>query len=291
MHLSKILISSLLILGTVNGCTCAYIEPGHVGILVNQLGDNRGGMQVVGVGRRWVGPFEKLYDYPLWEQTYSWTASVHEGKTVDESMTFQVKGPQTVRADIGIVFSIPESTILTVFKKYRKDPDSLRDTIIRQAVRDALNTVTATMTVEQACGTMKMEIMHHAERLVRAQLEKDGIHVSKLSLLNDFRPPASYTEAANAAAVSTQKAQQAENELRTTRAEAAKAIAAAEGDAQVRLTRAKAESQANREIGASISTTLVEYLKWGKWNGVLPSVVGGAQANMVMLAPKEGQDR
>ncbi len=58
-------------------------------------------------------------------------------------------------------------------------------------------------------------------------------------------------------------------------AEAAKKIAEAEGDAQSILTRAKAQATSNQILSQSLTSELVEYNKWNRWDGVLPKVTGG----------------
>ena len=46
---------------------------------------------------------------------------------------------------------------------------------------------------------------------------------------------------------------------------------------------AEAEAQANREIAASLTPTLVDKIKYERWNGELPTVSGGS--SIVSIEP------
>ncbi len=73
-----------------------------------------------------------------------------------------------------------------------------------------------------------------------------------------------------------QQAQQAEYELQKQEMLAKAAVAKAEGEAQSVLVRAKAEAEANRMLQATLSGILIQNKTIEKWNGVLPTVTGGA---------------
>ena len=71
---------------------CTQVKPGHVGVRVNNLGSNAGVENVaLGVGYYWTGFAQAIYEYPVYTQTYNWTASTTEGAAVDEAFHFQSK--------------------------------------------------------------------------------------------------------------------------------------------------------------------------------------------------------
>ena len=81
-----------------------------------------------------------------------------------------------------------------------------------------------------------------------------------------------------------QQAQQAEYELQKQEMLAKAAVAKAEGEGQSVLVRAKEESEANRMLQSTLSAILIQNKTIEKWNGILPSVTGGA---MPMLDLKD----
>lgn len=70
-------------------------------------------------------------------------------------------------------------------------------------------------------------------------------------------------------------------------AEATKAKAAADAEAKLKL--ATAEAQGNDLLTKSISPTLVEYVRWLRWNGVLPTWMMGQDGNFLFSAPTPPQ--
>lgn len=70
--------------------------------------------------------------------------------------------------------------------------------------------------------------------------------------------------------------QKKEVELLQSQADAAKMVAEADGVAQSILKKAEAEAKANNLVNNSLTTTLIDYERTKRWNGVLPQVTGGA---------------
>ena len=94
-----------------------------------------------------------------------------------------------------------------------------------------------------------------------------------------------------------QLAAQRETEVATAKAEAEKAVATAEGEARSRkaiadanayvvLQEAKAQKQANEMLAKSITPELIEYNKTLRWDGKMPTVVGGATPLLSMPSVK-----
>ena len=83
---------------------CSRIDPGYVGIAVNQAGSNKG-VEDYPLLTGWViyNPITtKIYEYPTFQQNVIWTASRHEGKAFDESISFNTKGGAAITADVSM---------------------------------------------------------------------------------------------------------------------------------------------------------------------------------------------
>lgn len=256
---------------------CSQVPAGHVGIKVYLLGQKKGvDIEVLPVGRYWIGINEQLYTFPTFEQNYVWTRDEHEGNTHDESITFQDNQGTTINGDFGISYHIEPEKAATVFQKYRRGLDEITDIFLRNQVRDALNKVASKMTVDEIYGEKKGEFMEEAQGLVADQVKDIGIYITKIYIVGSLRLPENVTTALNLKIASTQRAIQRENELREAEAQAKKDVAQAEGQAKALLATAGAQAEANLTLAKSLTPELVQYKAIEKWNGSLPQVNGAS---------------
>ena len=266
--IKKLLLFLFLLAFTFIGCS--KVPAGHVGIKVYLLGSSKGDLEELPMGRYWIGINEELYLFPTFKQNYTWTLSKHEGKPIDESISFQTEEGLSVNADFGITYSVDPKMVLTLFRKYRRGIDEITDMFLRNVVRDALNKLASAYKVEYVYGKGKAELMEKVNESVKKQLAPEGIIVETIYLIGDFRLPTQVKEALNRKIESIQKSEQSEYELREALAEAKKTIATA-----------RAEAEKMRLKTLTITPLLIEYEKVKAWNGQLPLVVGSGGGNMI----------
>lgn len=239
-----------------------YVPAGHQGIIVNLYGSDKGiNMESVGVGRYWIGWGKELFTFPTFLQNYTWTAA----SDPDESMTMQTAEGLTVNSDVGITYNIRPENVIKVFQKYRLGIDEITNTFLRNMVRDAMNTVASTMTVEQLYGPGKESFMTQVNNTVKNEAAADGIEIDKIYLIGTFRLPQTVTDSINSKIQATQNAMKVENEVATAKAEAQKTI-----------IEAQARADANIIIAKSVTPEFLQYQAVQRWNGILPQVTGSA---------------
>lgn len=261
---------------------CSSVPPGNVGIRVNTMGMERGIEDTpLPVGWYYTGFTQTMYTFPTFAQPYVWTASVHEGATHDESMTFQDMEGTKCNADVGIQYSIVESAAPKLFKIYRKDVHTITHVILRNSVRDALIKASSKMHVSDIYGVKKEELIRMAEAPVKAEFEGVGIKIDKLYWVSDIRLPTAIQESLNLKIRANQIAEQKRNEIVQVEADASKAVAEAEGKKQASIKEAEGIAQRNLLITQSITPALIQYEMATKWNGVMP--IMGATNNPAML--------
>lgn len=260
---------------------CGKVPAGNVGVKVNMLGDNKGGVEVVSPGRYWLSWNEELYLFPTFTQNYVWTADSREGSPTDESISFQDKDGLTANADFGISYSIDDSKAGELFKKYRRGVDEITDVFLRNMVRDALVRESSTKSMETLYGEGKGELVDATTEAVRKQVASIGINIDKIYLIGEIRLPPQIIESINNKIRANQMAQQRQNEVAQSTAEANKKIEDARGDAESILKIAQAQAQANKILSESITDTLVKYKSIEKWNGQLPQVSGSGSDLML----------
>lgn len=271
------IVTAIAVLGLTTSTCMEKVPAGNVGVKVNLYGGEKGVKpQTVGPGRYWLTWNEEIYKFPTFVQTVTWGGPDEATGSPDNRLVFQDSQGLKIIAPIGLTYAVDPNKASTLFQKYRKGVDEITGVFLKTIIRDALVNEASQMMVDDIYGRQKEALINRVTERVRSRVAVDGIIIDRITWAGDMELPQTVVHALNNKIKATQIAQQRENELRATEAEAAKNIAQAKGDAEAILTKAKAEADANREIAASLSPTLVEYEKVKKWNGTVPSVTGGA---------------
>lgn len=267
--------------------SCSKVPAGNVGVKVYLLGGEKGvDAEELGPGRYWIGINEDLFIFPTFTQNYTWTAAPDASGSEDESISFQTIEGMKVNADLGISYNIMPDRVADIFQKYRKGVDEITDTYLRNMVRDALVLEGSSRKIESVYGAGKADLMAAVEKRVRDQVEPIGINIERIYWAGDLRLPEVVVERLNDKIAATQKAEQRRNEVEQTKAEAEKAVAEAQGQADSRKLQAEAEAEAIRLAGQAEADAirekgralrenpeLVALLQAEKWDGKLPTTM------------------
>lgn len=248
------------------------VPAGNVGIMVNLLGSDKGVQaQQLGVGRYWVGINQELYLFPTFTQTVAWTDDKQE-------ISFNDKDGQVITTAVGITYHIDPDKASVLFQKYRKSLDEITEVNLRNMIRDGLVERSSKMSIEEIYGAKKADLIASVQDDVQGQVKPYGIIIEKVYLVGHMKLPDAIETAINLKAGAVQKAEQTQNEIITSQAEAQKEIAKAQGIAQSRLIVAEAEAKAIKLKSDALNNSpmLVQWEAVGKWDGKLPSVSGGA---------------
>lgn len=262
----------------MSGCMgCGRVSPGMVGIKSTVVGSGRG-LQDVAVGPAWVfyNPFtETVFEYPTSAQTVVWTQNTAEGKPVNEEITFTNKDRMQIAADISLGYQVQADKAAAFYLKFRSDDlDTFTNGIMRNWAREKFDSAAGRYGINEIMGD-NAKFLSEVRTDLQTELTPVGITLIQFGFIGAPRPPKVVTDSINLAIQATQIAQQKQNELVQSQADAAKEVARAEGDAKATITRAQAQAQANKLLSESITPTLVNYRMLDKWNGVLPQVQSG----------------
>ena len=271
------------------------IEAGYVGVEVNLAGSQRGASEIpVRTGWVFYSPLTtQIIEFPTYVQTVKWTKNVNEGNPLNEEMGFNSKEGMEIFADVSLSYAIEPSKVPDFYVKYRvNNLDRFTHGILRDIVRNSLNEVASTYTVEDVYGEKKAEFLGKVERQIQDKVSNVGVGVQQFGFIGAPRVPNVIAQAITAKAQAIQEAERAKNELATTQAEAAKKIAEADGDAKSQVTRAQGEADSNRIRQNSLTPQLLELRRLEnqremieKWNGQLPTVQSGS-GGLLMQLPK-----
>lgn len=254
---------------------CNRVPAGYRGVVVNLYGSEKGvSEQSVGVGRYYLGWNKELYLFPTFLQNYSWTK--------EQSITMQTSEGLSISTSAGITYKIDPENVVKVFQKYRLGIEEITNTFLHNQVRDAMNEVASTMTVEQIYGNKKEVFISKVNRIVKEEAAANGIEVDKIYLVGSFQLPKTVVGSINSKIQATQNAMKVENEVATARAEAQKTIVDAKAAAERRVIEAEAnakqitlnaesQAKANKILSESLTPEFVQYQAILKWNGQLPT--------------------
>ena len=248
---------------------CGKVPAGYRGVIVNLYGSDKGVAELsVGVGRYYLGWNSELYLFPTFLQNYSWKE--------EQAITMQTSEGLSIRTDAGITYSIQPDNVVKVFSKYRLGIDEITNTFLHNMVRDAMNEVASTMTVEQIYGAEKEVFITKVNAIVKREAAGNGIDVEKIYLVGSFDLPDSVVDSINAKIQASQNAMKVENEVATARAEAQKTVVEAEAKGKQILINAESQAKANKILAESLTPEFVEYQAILHWDGKLPQVSSSA---------------
>lgn len=265
MKISRII---LLATAALSMAACSRVEPGHVGIKVDQYGSGAGVSAIpLGVGTYWAGPGTTIYEYPVFTNTYVWTKDPTEGSAGNQEFSFADKNGVTVFADVAVSYHVDATKAPILFQKYRTDMDGIVSGPMRVAIRNALTNEASQMSVEEVYGMRKAELLAKAQVDVQKYFTQYGLNIESLNWASPVRVPDAVMKQINQRIANEQQALAAQANVATAEAEARAAIATAEG-------RAKAT-----QIEAAALTTnpaILQQKAIDKWDGHYPTVVSGS---------------
>jgi len=283
-------IGVILVAFILGGVGCKRIGAGHVGIKVNMAGNQRGVEDYpTVVGWIFYIPFmTQVVEYPTFMQTATWTGDPNTGRRgYDDSISFNTKDQLLVSADINLSYIIMEKQVPHFYVQFRSDNlDNFTHGYLHNVAKDAFNGIGSKYTFDEINGEQKEKVLQAVKDRINGDLNKYGVVIQQFGLLGALRPPESVMKAITSKMEAIQRAQQAENEVREARAQAAKAVAKAEG-----------EAKSNHILAASISSQLIQWRQLeitqqyvNKWNGARPMVEGG-NSGMILQLPDFGQKK
>lgn len=280
----------IVVVLAIGGVGCKRIGAGHVGIKVNMAGNQRGVEDYpTVVGWIFYIPFmTQVVEYPTFMQTATWTGDPRTGRQgQDDSISFNTKDQLLVSADINLSYIIMEKQVPHFYVQFRSDNlDNFTHGYLHNVAKDAFNGIGSKYTFDEINGEEKEKVLLAVKERINADLNKYGVLIQQFGLLGALRPPESVMKAITNKMEAIQRAQQAENEVREARAQAAKAVAKAEG-----------EAKSNHILAASISPALIQWRQLeitqqyvNKWNGARP-MVEGSGSGMILQLPELGKNR
>ena len=263
--------------------TWTVIPPGYTGIKINRLVERGVTREDVVTGFVFYNPIQSvLVVYPTFVQRVVWTHDLREGNPANEELSFNTKDSVPVNLDVAVSYMLDAAKVPDFYIKFRADRiDTFTHGYLRDTARNVVVAVGSEYAFDDINGAKKEEFLDRVSREMNARLAPIGVSIQQFGLVGALRPPQALVEAVNAKTRAIQDSIRTENEVRAAQAEAKKKVAIAEG-----------EAAANRALAASLDSRLLEWQRLmlqraaiEKWNGQMPSVVGGEGGGMLFNIP------
>ena len=246
--------------------SCTVVDSGEIGIKFHKWSSNEqdyGGVE--GTCKGWVfyNPItSSVFTYPTYIQRKNY-----------EPFNVNAKDASVFKMDPTIAYRINPEKACDIFTKYRKGIEDLENGYIRTCIYEAYRTC-----ANRYSSDSLMSNRANFENDVRVRLESslmaEGFIVEEFT--SQITPPESLAQMINEKNAAVQSALKAENKVKEAEAEAKIKIAEAKGAAEAMQIKADAEAYYNRTISASLSPLIVQEDWIEKWNGTVPTVVGGS---------------
>ncbi len=241
--------------------SCERIDAGHVGVKVNQYGDNKGVDDVVAVtGMVFYNPFTtRVYEFPTFIQ--------HKEYKGENSFVVNSKDGSEFAVSPIMNYSVQREKVPAIFSKYRRPLEDIEEGFLKTAVYDAFRLATNKYTADELISNRAVFEVE-VRRLLDGQLLKEGFIINQFT--SNLVYPETFKKSIEAKNNAVQAALRAENEVKTAEAQAKIKVATAEGNAQAMLTQARAEAEANKLKQSTLTNLLLQQQWIEKWDGKLP---------------------
>ena len=260
--------------------SCERIDAGHVGVKVNQYGDNKGVDDVVAVtGMVFYNPFTTaIYEFPTFIQ--------HKEYKGENSFVVNSKDGSEFSVSPIMNYSVQRDKVPAIFSKYRRPLEDIEEGFLKTAVYDAFRLATNKYTADELISNRAVFEVE-VRRLLDAQLLKEGFVINQFT--SNLIYPETFKKSIEAKNNAVQNSLMAENKVRQAEAEAKIKVAQAEGEAQSLITTARAEAEANKLRQSTLTQMLInqQWIEaWKAGGSKVPTYIGGSGGDKFILNMK-----
>ena len=196
-----------------------------------------------------------------WVTVYQMSTEIMEMNF--NKVTVQTADSQWVDTMLQVQVQINKDSAFEYFKKYRnKSFDDIKS-IIQSTVQQQLETHSTKYNIMEILGSKRNEIISKSLETVKEELEKDGIIVQRLVLVDTEAGVTIENAIANEAA--------AKKEAETAKYKKEKA----ELEGHAKVIEARKQKEANDLLSKSLTDQILTEQFIAKWDGKLPVVTGG----------------
>ena len=295
--IGAVILALVMFFGQIAETMCLEKVPaGYIGVEYNMSGGVTG--ETRGQGMHVLSPTKKLELYSIGiEQSYLTAESKGDSKE-DESFNTPTADGKSLRVDLEFSYRFDPDRVTDVFTQFKgQSGKEVKDTFIKPKMIAWTQEVTAKYPVTDVFGDKRQELNEALDTYLKEKFNPYGIIIDTVNFTNistDAETQAAIQKKVNAqqelelanieaqtAKVQAQKDKEvaliaAEREKETAQIQAEQKKIQAQAAADAQLIAAEAEAEANRKISESLTSALLEKIKYERWDGTVPQVQGSS---------------
>ncbi|MDO4328746.1 MAG: SPFH domain-containing protein [Lachnospiraceae bacterium] len=268
--ISGLIIAIAVAAGIYTVMRFTYIGQGQVGVVWSM----KDGVQeeVLSPGAHFVGPFDKVKEYPVSQQQLVLSNNPSDyGKKDHED--WHVDAPADggmVKMNLTVNYNFIPDRVVSLYSKFNgMDGDAIVDGMVQNSIIAYIKEVTPQFSVMDIYSTKRSEVSQAITEYLNSKLQAEyGINIAS-ALIIDVQLDEALQQKVQAKEQAKQDAEKAELDKQTAiaqaevkkvnaEADAQVAVEKAKGEAEVQRITAEAEANANRVISQSITPELIQ---------------------------------
>ena len=244
-------VAIVLLLFSLIVCT-ERIPVGYEGVIYSMNGGATG--ETIGQGWHIISPTKKVKRFTVGNEQLILTKDKREGSDDDDSFRVSTADDATIAISFQMSYRFKPDTLVDTFKKFKgMDGEDIVERRVKAVMKSKVSEVTTDYSLMDIYSGNRSEINDKLTEFGEAY----GMEVLDASII-DVHPDKQLKKTINNRVEALQKKQQAQAEQETAKVEAATALIKAQNEADIAVTKAKAEAESNKVKAASITPELIQ---------------------------------
>lgn len=215
--------------------------------------------EVLAQGWHLVAPTVKVKEFTVSNEQLILSKDSRDGSEGDESFNVSTADDASIAISFQMSYKFAQEDLVDTYKKFRgMSGEDIVNHRVKAVLKSKISEVTTDYSMMDIYSGNRSEINNKiTEYLAKDFKRAYGIDVIDASII-DVHPDEKLQNTIDSRVKALQKKQQAQAEQETAKVEAATALIKAQNEADIEITKAKAEADANREVAKSITPELIK---------------------------------
>lgn len=238
-------------------CSVERIPNGYNGVQYSMNGGIKD--EVLTQGWHLVSPTVKVKEFTVSNEQLILSKDERDGSEGDESFNVSTADDASISVSFQMSYKFAQEDLVNTYKKFRgMSGEEIINNRVKTVLKSKISEITTDYSMMDIYSGNRSEINNKiTEYLAKEFRDAYGIDVIDASII-DVHPDAQLQQTIDARVTALQKKQQAQAEQETAKVEAETALIKAQNEADIAVTKAKAEAESNKVIAESITQTLID---------------------------------
>lgn len=271
----------ILIGGFIAAVLCTERIPnGYCGVQYSMNGGIKD--EVLTQGWHIVSPTIKVKEFTVANEQLILSKDERDGSRTDESFNVSTADDASISISFQMSYKYDQENIINTYKKFRgMSGEDIVNNRVTAVLKSKISEVTTDYSMMDIYSGNRSKINNEITEYLNEEFKKAyGIEVIDASII-DVHPDEQLQKTINDRVTALQNKQKAEAEQETVKVETATALIKAQNEADIALTKARAEVEAYKIKNDAITEQMIRMEFINKWNGELPKVMNGEDGMMI----------